>query len=200
MIYNNIQNIFNYKYLLFTGDVQKINKLSSLYENISIVCFVIFIAFIIISIVLYFKLNIRHSISMLTGIGAKKEIERLSKSAAMGNGYDSKNKGKIKPIFAKAGKLNNNVQNIRLIDDKTSKISYESFDKNVTQILEQNAANTLQDEFKTKNLNNNISEKNYNISTNDATFDKTTLLDNKKVNDNFIIDTDIVISYLNKNN
>ena len=77
-----------------SASVDKINETSMLYQKIAYALLILAAIFLIISIFVWFKLNIRHEIIVLTGFGVKKEVARIEKKArreteeaAAGAGY-----------------------------------------------------------------------------------------------------------------
>ena len=55
-----------------------INSQASLYQNLAILLMIISISFLIATIVLWFAFDIRHSIKVLTRVGYKKEMKRMT--------------------------------------------------------------------------------------------------------------------------
>ena len=75
-----IRNIYIFA-LSADSNVAKINKTSLIYNKTAIVLLAIAALFFVISIFIWFKMNIRHEIIVLTGLGVKKEVARIEKIA-----------------------------------------------------------------------------------------------------------------------
>lgn len=59
------------------SDVAKINKTSLIYNKTAIALLAVAAVFFVISVFIWFKMNIRHEIIVLTGLGVKKEVARI---------------------------------------------------------------------------------------------------------------------------
>ena len=64
-----------------SSNVAKINKTSLIYTKTAIALFAMAAVFFVISVFIWFKMNIRHEIIVLTGFGVKKEVARIEKKA-----------------------------------------------------------------------------------------------------------------------
>ena len=64
-----------------SSDVAQINKTSFIYNKTAIALLAVAAVFFVISVFLWFKMNIRHEIIVLTGLGVKKEVARIEKKA-----------------------------------------------------------------------------------------------------------------------
>lgn len=63
------------------SEVAKINKTSLIYNKTAIALLAVAAVFFVISVFIWFKMNIRHEIIVLTGFGVKKEVARIEKRA-----------------------------------------------------------------------------------------------------------------------
>ena len=70
--------------MLIATHVEEITKEAAYYRQLALIFIIVAIAFAIMSIVLWFVLDINHSIKVTTGIGMEKELKKIKKNVQNG--------------------------------------------------------------------------------------------------------------------
>lgn len=143
--------------------VDKINETSQLYHTIAFILIVVAIVFFIITVFIWFKMNIRHEIIVLTGIGVQKEVARIEKRSKRETEGASSNVQMVKRrsgIVPNSEIMDNNITQ-NLSDRKTTplrqtvpiKAVYVNNDSPETMPI-----NSMKDIDETVLLENNVSK------------------------------------------